>query len=89
MDSLNIPEMLIFEKAQNGKENGKEFYIFPKCKILSTHYSIKLTDDSRDSRNGINRDNPDFPAIPAHPIGGEGNGKQEKRFNFARVEVNL
>ena len=89
MDSLNIPEMLIFEKAQNGKENGKEFYIFPKCKILSTHYSIKLTDDSRDSRNGINRDNPDFPAIPAHPIGGEGNGKQEIKFTFAKVGINL
>lgn len=89
MDSLNIPEMLRFEKAQNGKENGKEFYIFPKCKILSTHYSIRLTDDSRDSRNGTNRDSPDFPAIPAHPIRGGAEREREKRFDFARLEVKL
>lgn len=89
MDSLNFPEKLLFEKVQNGKENGKPISLFPNCKILSVHYSIWLTEYSRDSRNRTNRDNPDFPAIPAHPIGGEGNGKQEKRIKFARVEVKL
>ena len=75
MDSLNIPEMLLLEKAQNGKENGKVLSTFPKCEILSKHYSIWLTGNSRDSRNGTKRDNPDFPAISAHPIrGGCGTG---------------
>ena len=89
MDSLNIPEKLLFEKVQNGKENGKAISLFQNCEILSAHYSIGLTEHSRDSRNRTERDSPDFPAIPAHPIGGEGNGKQEKRINFARVEVKL
>ena len=89
MDSLNFPEMLIFEKAQNGKENGKAISIFPKCEILSKHYSIWLTEVSRDSRNGTKRDCPDFPAIPAHPIRGGTERERDLRFNFARVEVEL
>jgi len=89
MDSLNFPEMLLFEKAQNGKENGKALSIFPKCEILSKHYSIWLTEYSRDSRNGTKRDNPDFPAIPAHPIRGGTERERDLRFKFAKVEVNL
>ena len=82
MDNLNFPEKLLFEKVQNGKENGKPISLFPNCKILSVHYSIWLTEYSRESRNRTNRDNPDFPAIPAHPIGGEGNGTQKKGLIF-------
>ena len=87
MVSLNFPEMLLFQKAQNGKENGKVFSMFPKCKILSKHYSIRLADDSRDSRNGTERDCPDFPAIPAHPIRGGRERERDFRFNFASKEV--
>ena len=89
MDSLNFPEMLLFEKAQNGKENGKLISIFPKCEILSKHYSIRLTEHSRDSRNGTKRDNPDFPAIPAHPIRGGTERERDFRFNLVRLEVKL
>ena len=81
--------MMVFEKAQNGKENGKVFSIFPKCKILSKHYYIRLAVDSRDSRNGTERDCPDFPAIPAHPIRGGAERERDKRFNFAIMEVKL
>lgn len=87
MVSLNFPEMLLFEEAQNGKENGKALSIFPKCEILSKHYSIWLAANSRDSRNGTKRDNPDFPTIPAHPIRGGAERERDLRFNFASVEV--
>ena len=89
MDSLNFPEMLLFEKAQNGKENGKAISIFLKCEILSKHYSIWLTEVSRDSRNGTKRDNPDFPAIPAHPVKGGAERERDKRFNLVRLKVKL
>lgn len=83
MVSLNFPEMLLFEKAQNGKENGKALCIFPKCEILSKHYSIWLADNSRDSRNGTKRDYPDFPAIPTHPIGGGAERERDKSNIYA------
>lgn len=89
MDNLNFPEKLLFEKVQNGKENGKAILLFPNCEILSAYYSIWLIEHSRDSRNRTERDSPDFPAIPAHPIGGEGNGKQEKRIELTRIKVKL
>ena len=74
MDNLNFPEMLLFKKSQNGKEKGKAFSIFQKNEIHSKHYSINLTELSRDSRNGTKRDSLDFYAIPAHPIRGVRNG---------------
>ena len=79
--------MLLFEKTQNGKENGKALSTFPKCEILSKHYSIWLTEHSCDSRNGTKRDCPDFPAIPAHPIREGAERERDFRFNFASVEV--
>ena len=89
MVSLNFPEILVFEKAQNGKENGKVFSMFPKCKILSKQYCIWLTEHSRDSRNGTERDCPDFPAIPAHPIRGGRERERDLKFNLVRLVVNL